>query len=118
MAKTMSSSDPTGTDWTEREIDLIVADYFEMLRMERTGQPYVKADRNRALQELTRRSRGSIEFKHQNISAVLYELGMDWISGYKPMPNYQNALIAGIERYIDHRHDALVAPEPINIQGV
>lgn len=113
----MNSNDPTGTDWSDREIDLIVADYFEMLRMERTGQPYVKAERNRALQELTHRSRGSIEFKHQNISAVLLKLGMDWILGYKPMPNYQNALIAGVERYLDHRHDVFVVPEPITIQG-
>src|SRR5262245_57265909 len=96
-------SDPTGSDWTENEIDLIVADYFEMLRMERAGTPYVKAERNRGLQELTRRSRGSIEFKHQNISAVLLRLGMDWIPGYKPMANYQAALIAGIERYLNCR---------------
>ena len=114
----MNGSDPTGTDWSDGELDLIVADYFEMLRMERIGAPYVKAERNRALQELTHRSRGSIEFKHQNISAVLNELGMDSIPGYKPMPNYQNALISGIERYLDHRHDILVVPEPTRIQGV
>jgi len=112
----MNSSDPSGTDWSEGEIDLIVADYFEMLRMERTGEPYVKAERNRALQELTQRSRGSIEFKHQNISAVLHELGMDWIPGYKPMANYQSALIVGIERYLDHQYDALIEPAA-KIQG-
>ena len=56
----MNGSDPTGTDWSDGELDLIVADYFEMLRMERIGVPYVKAERNRALQELTHRSRGSI----------------------------------------------------------
>jgi hypothetical protein len=84
----MSTADPTGTDWTDREIDLIVADYFDMLRLELAGQSYVKAHRNAALQELTRRSRGSIERKHQNISAVLVKLGMPWISGYKPLANY------------------------------
>ena len=89
-----------------------------MLRMERTGQPYIKAERNRALQDLTHRSRGSIEFKHQNISAVLHELGLDWIPGYKPLPNYQTALIAGIGRYLDRRHDVFVVPEPTKIQGV
>lgn len=113
----MGINDPTGTDWSDGEIDLIVADYFEMLRMERMGEPYVKAERNRALQELTRRSRGSIEFKHQNISAVLRELGMDWIFGYKPAANYQNALIVGIGRYLDYRYDVLVAPAPTTIQG-
>lgn len=104
----MSILDPSGTDWTDNEIDLIVADYFIMLDMEVYRQPYVKAHRNAALQEATGRSRGSIEFKHQNISAVLLELGLPWISGYKPMANYQKALIDGIERHLDTRPDVLL----------
>ena len=114
----MNNSDPTGTDWSEGEIDLIVADYFDMLRMERKAQSYNKAERNRALQQIVHRSRGSIEFKHQNISAVLHELGMDWIAGYKPRVNYQTALIAGIERYLDRRREVLIEPALIAIQGV
>jgi hypothetical protein len=105
----MSSTNPAHTDWTDREIDLIVADYFEMLRLELARQPYVKAQRNAELQKLIGRSRGSIEFKHQNISAVLLKLGMPWIAGYKPMANYQNALIDGIERYL------AAAAEPLAI---
>ncbi len=103
----MNSGDPTGTDWTEREIDLIVADYFDMLRLELLRQPYVKAHRNRALQDLIGRSKGSIEFKHQNISAVLQVLGEPWIAGYKPRANFQRALVDGVERYLD-RPNALV----------
>lgn len=114
----MSTNDPAGTGWSQREIDLIVADYFEMLQFERTGQPYVKAERNRALQDLTHRSRGSIEFKHQNISAVLHKLGADWIPGYKPMANYQGALIDGVERYLDRRSDILIAPLSSTTAGV
>lgn len=89
-----------GSDWTDREIDLIIADYFDMLSLELAGRPFVKAQRNAQLQELTGRSRGSIEFKHQNISAVLYRLGMPWIAGYKPMANFQRALVDGVERHI------------------
>ena len=107
----MSTVDPTGTNWTDREIDLIVADYFDMLRLEILRQPYVKAERNAALQELTGRSRGSIEYKHQNISAVLERLGRPWISGYKPMANFQKALIEGIERYLDARDEAFSSEE-------
>lgn len=114
----MNTNDPTGSDWSDGEIDLIVADYFDMLRLERLGQPYIKAERNRALQQLIRRSRGSIEFKHQNISAVLLKLGMDWISGYKPMPNYQMALFGGIERYIARHTDILVPPPAPNASGI
>jgi hypothetical protein len=104
----MRGPDPTGQDWSDREIDLIVADYFDMLGMELARQPYVKAQRNAALQELTGRSRGSIEFKHQNISAVLLKLGMPWIQGYKPMANFQRALIDGIERFIEASGETLV----------
>ncbi|UVK43616.1 DUF3883 domain-containing protein [Mesorhizobium sp. AR07] len=89
-----------GTDWSDREIDLIVGDYFDMRSLELTGRPFVKARRNAQLQELTGRSRGSIEFKHQNISAVLYQLSMSWIAGYKPMANFQRALVDGVERHI------------------
>lgn len=106
----MSGPDPTGTDWTDREIDLIVADYFDMLGREISREPYVKAHRNAALQQLTGRSRGSIEFKHQNISAVLQKLGMPWISGYKPMANYQGALIDGIDRFLSANSQAFVQP--------
>jgi hypothetical protein len=96
----MAGEDPTGSDWTPREIDLIVADYFDMLRLELAGEPFNKAERNRALQALTHRSKGSIEFKHQNISAVLSKLGYPWVIGYKPMFNFQSALLDGIERYL------------------
>jgi hypothetical protein len=114
----MSDSDRTGSDWSDYEVDLIVADYFAMLRMERAGQPYIKAERNRALQQLIHRSHGSIEFKHQNISAVLLRLGMDWIPGYKPMSNYQKALLRGIERYLDHETNILIPSLPTMVPGL
>ncbi|MBZ9842195.1 DUF3883 domain-containing protein [Mesorhizobium sp. CA5] len=89
-----------GSDWTDREIDLIVADYFDMLSLELAGRAFVKAQRNAALQEFTGRSRGSIEFKHHNISAVLDRLGMIWLRGYVPRRNFQRALVDGVERHI------------------
>jgi hypothetical protein len=65
-----------GRDWSPEEVDLIVADYFDMLRLELDGQTY-KAERNRSLRgRLDARSKGSVEFKHQNISAALLELGL------------------------------------------
>ena len=100
----------SGSDWSDWEIDLIVADYFDMLGMELRNEPFVKAQRNTALQEATRRSRGSIEFKHQNISAVFLQLGMPWIRGYKPMANFQKALLDGIERYLDGKDRAAIDP--------
>lgn len=97
----MTNTDFKGQDWSDQEIDLIVADYFAMRDMELANQPYVKAHHNAELQRLTGRSRGSIEFKHQNISAVLMTLSEPWIRGYKPMPNFQKALLKSVEEYLD-----------------
>lgn len=51
------------------------------------------------------RSHRSVEFKHQNISAVLDALGMPWIKGYKPKLNYQNAIFDAIDRYLTRNPD-------------
>ncbi len=87
-------------DWTEVEVELIVADYFQMLERELKGIKYVKSDHNSHLQTLIKRNRGSIEFKHQNISAVLINKGLPYINGYKPRGNYQRLLEEKIIDYI------------------
>ncbi|MEO0658920.1 MAG: hypothetical protein AAFY74_15855, partial [Pseudomonadota bacterium] len=70
--------------WTDAENDLIVADYLAMLSKDVAGHPYNKAEHRRQLLPLlNNRSDGSVEFKHQNISAVLKGLGEVWITGYK-----------------------------------
>jgi Domain of unknown function (DUF3883) len=97
--------DPTGSDWTDTEIDLIVADYFDMRSLDLRGEGFVKAHRNAELQRLTGRSRGSIELKHMNISAVLERLSLPWLRGYAPARNFQNALIDAVERFIGQEQD-------------
>ncbi len=80
-------------DWLNSEVDLIIADYFIMLTKELSGNPYNKTEhRNSLKQYLNNRTDGSIEFKHQNISAVLIKLGLPFIIGYKPKWNYQRIL--------------------------
>lgn len=77
-------------EWSERECELLVQDYVEMLKAEQQGDPFSKADHWRALQpRLDRRSKGSIEKKHQNLSAIAHLLGFPSIDGYKPLGNYQ-----------------------------
>ena len=49
------------------------------------------------------RSEGSIEFKHQNVSGVLVELGLPYIEGYKPRSNYQWILATEVESFLDQR---------------
>ena len=76
-------------DWTEQEVRLIVSDYFTMLEAELQGEPYKKSEHRKALIPLlSGRSDGSVEFKHQNISSVLVELGLPYVEGYKPRGNY------------------------------
>jgi hypothetical protein len=94
---TSDGHDPYGTEWNTQEVELVVVDYFEMFRLERQGQKYSKAEHNRQLQKATRRTRTSIERKHQNISAVL---GLPLIGGYKPLANFQQSLLDAIERYL------------------
>ncbi len=79
--------------WDKLECEAIVADYFAMLHQELCSEPYNKAQHRRLLkQKLQNRSEGSIEYKHQNISAVLVNEGRFYIPGYKPAWNYQGLL--------------------------
>ena len=87
--------------WSDEENDLIVADYFAMLADDIAGSAYSKAEHRRALMPLlSGRSEGSIEFKHQNISAVLKGLGEIWIPGYKPAFNFQMSLVDAVARWL------------------
>jgi hypothetical protein len=96
-------------DWTDDENDAIVADYFAMLADDIAGRPYNKAQHNRMLQAVIDRPRTSIEYKHQNISAVLKGLGEDWIGGYKPAFNFQTSLEHAVVRWME-RHPDWLAP--------
>lgn len=79
--------------WSDIEVELIVADYFAMLVDELSGKQLNKTiNRNNLKKMLPKRSEGSIEFKHQNISAILLQLGLPYIQGYKPRGNYQQIL--------------------------
>src|ERR1017187_1861804 len=96
----MADETKIGTHWQDDELDVIVADYFAMLAADLSGRPYVKSRHSAVLMAQIGRTHRSVEFKHQNISAVLDELGMPWIPGYKPKRNYQNAIFNAIDRYL------------------
>lgn len=89
-----------GSVWTDLENTLTVATYLEMLRTELSGGQINKSQNNRNLQEAIGRSRGSIEFKHANISAVLHQMKAFYIEGYKPRANVQNSLRLEVERQL------------------
>jgi hypothetical protein len=87
-----------GSDWTRAEVEAVVADYFSMLTDELAGVAVNKTEHRRRLAQLLMdRSDASIERKHQNISAILIELGLPYIDGYKPLGNYQGLLAEVVE---------------------
>ena len=89
-------------DWSREEVEATVAGYLHMLTQEWAGQTYSKTEhRKRLRKKLAERSDGAIELKHQNISAVLLELGCPWISGYKPRSNYQRLLFEVVTAQVD-----------------
>lgn len=96
-----------GAPWQGDELDAIVADYFEMLEAELSARPYVKAKHSKSLMARIGRTHRSVEFRHQNISAVLDELGMPWIPGYIPKRHYPNSIFDAIDRYLTKHPDLL-----------
>lgn len=87
----------SGAAWTELEVEAAVASYFAMLERELRGERYNKTEYRRALAPLLNgRSDGSIERKHQNISAILLEARFPWVNGYKPLSNYQASLAEAV----------------------
>ncbi|HPH91638.1 MAG TPA: DUF3883 domain-containing protein [Ferruginibacter sp.] len=95
-------------DWTVLEVEIIIADYFKMLHQELEKEKYNKTShRGLILPMLNNRSEGSVEFKHQNISAVLAEMGVPFIKGYKPRFNYQQLLADEVIKYISNNKQVL-----------
>jgi Domain of unknown function (DUF3883) len=100
---------PLPENWTRQEVEATVADYLHMLTLELSGQKYNKTEHRRNLmKKLRNRSDGSVELKHENISAVLIAHGWPYISGYKPLGNYQRLLAEVVadqiaqDKTIDH----------------
>ncbi len=93
-----------------------------MLEAELLGEPYKKSEHRKALIPLLAgRSDGSVEFKHQNISSVLFEMGLPYVEGYKPRGNYQGLLATEVESFLDERPgflDQLAAAPTLNPIGI
>ncbi len=100
----------TGEPWTEQEVEAAVSVYFQMLRMQELGQSINKSEINRRLQaSIPARNISSIEYKHRNISAVMNLYGVQSLTGYKALPNFQRLLIEVVGRELqrDSQFDAL-----------
>ena len=109
LTSNMADDEKIGKPWQDDELDAIIADYFAMLNADLAGEPYIKSRNSAALMAQIGRTHRSVEFKHQNISAVLDELGLPWIPGYMPKRNYQNSIFDAIDRYLS-QHPRILEP--------
>lgn len=87
-------------NWTDEELDLIVAEYFSMLTPEPGVQRGWKSARLRKLDEQLERGEGSIGRKLSNITYVASRLGLPPLPGYGALENIQQAIYPAIDRYL------------------
>jgi 5-methylcytosine-specific restriction protein A len=64
--------------WSDLELEASVEAYLRMLGLEQSGQTLKKAEENRLLREgpLNKRSASSVEYRMQNISAVMEQMDL------------------------------------------
>lgn len=91
--------------WSDDEIGVTVDVYFRMLTLELAGETYTKTEFRREVERDVERSSGAIEYKFNNVSAVLDELGAVWIPGYKPLRNVQDRLRTVVRERFDADSD-------------
>jgi 5-methylcytosine-specific restriction protein A len=87
-------------DWTPEENDAAIAAYFRMFRMHERGEPFVKADIIRELlaTALQNRTKGAVQYRFGNISAVLQERQLPWLKGYAPYSEYPDSIVPAVMR--------------------
>lgn len=90
-----------GEPWSEEEIKASVETYLEMLRMELSGQCFVRKEYYQRLAGKFGRTIKAYEYRMQNKSHVLAEKGQVWVKGLKPARNVGTNVAAEIERQLD-----------------
>ncbi|MDQ3201042.1 MAG: HNH endonuclease, partial [Pseudomonadota bacterium] len=77
------------SEWSISEIRAAVDAYLRMLALELSNEKFVKTAENLTLRKtaLPTRTKGSVEFRMQNISTVLMKMDQAFIKGYKPARN-------------------------------
>jgi hypothetical protein len=89
------------TNWSPAENEATVASYLRMLKLELAGEPYSKTQENDRLRPLlNNRTKAAVEYKYQNVSAVLLQNGWVYVDGYKPAVNVQRDLCSEVERQL------------------
>jgi 5-methylcytosine-specific restriction protein A len=94
-------------EWSDTELAAAVDAYLDMLRYEQNGKPFNKAEINRALREsgaaLEGRTKASVEYRMQNISAVLKSEKLTTVKGYAPASNVGDHIRVRLLRILKER---------------
>ena len=99
-----------GGPWTNDELKASVIAYGEMLSMQSQGKPYSKKTIYRRLADQFGRTEGAFEYRMQNISHVLNQLGKEWIPGLPPATNVGEKVTSKLEQMLA---EAGLSPKPI-----
>lgn len=90
-----------GQPWTSQEVGTALDAYFQMLEWQAEKRDFVKADvRAEVSEALHARSKKSIDLKWCNVSAVLAEMELPWVDGYRPLSHYQRSLREAVEHWL------------------
>lgn len=92
------------TEWTDAELEASVVAYRKMQKLDADGNRYSKKDFYEELSHRFGRTSKAIEYRMQNISAVLHRLGKPWVKGLKPAGNVGANVTPRIEDLLVKHH--------------
>lgn len=78
--------------WTAVQNQITVQGYLDMLAADLRGEKVVKKWVYEEIAEEIDKSPKAVEFKFQNVSAVLQDLDLPWVIGLPPRSNFQSSL--------------------------
>ena len=84
---------PRNKPWTDEENDKIISAYFQLSKLLKSeGANISNFFKSFIEKENFTRTKGAVERKFSNISAVLDEVNHEYISSFKPLPHYQSSM--------------------------
>jgi len=94
-------------NWSDEELEAAVVAYLDMLGKQNRSESFVKKQAYRALsQRFPSRSESSFEYRMQNISYVLAEMGRTHLTGLLPAKNVGTRTAEKIEKLIAKVEDS------------
>ncbi|QZP33103.1 HNH endonuclease signature motif containing protein [Pseudomonas sp. DR48] len=91
--------------WSDQELEASIDAYLKMMSSEQNGLTFKKSVENQLLRDgpLSKRSASSIEYRMQNISAVLEQMDFPRIEGYMPAKNFGMGIGQRIRNILDKK---------------